>query len=102
MSTDPLGIFKRRILEEFLPPYCEHKKYSVAGFDDSLADIAPIDAEDCLRAIDAGLVVDDHKEGSFRAPLSGSKQYLFWEHERETNPRRITLWREPVISIACL
>ncbi len=38
--------------------------------------------------------------GRFRMPRSNAMEVLFWEHEKSITPRPITLWLEPVITIA--
>lgn len=62
--------------------------------------LSEADARDFMDAVDHGLVV--HEQGAFRAPCSRAKEYLFWEGASSVSPRRLTLWLEPVITIAGL
>lgn len=96
-----LDEFKRRVYSEWLEPYCDQRGYAHGGFvHESMDRLSEDDARHFMDAIDHGLVT--HKQGAFRAPCSRAKEYLFWEGARNTSPRRLTLWLEPVITIAGL
>jgi hypothetical protein len=93
--------FKDRLRREWLIPFCNKHGYSDEGFVVSSIDkVAETDARDFLTAIDDGLVV--HDNGVFTAPCSKATEQIFWQGEKTTSPRRITLWIEPIITIAGL
>lgn len=84
-----------------LNPFCTHRGYSSYEFvEGSLLRLGVHDASDFCAALDANLVV--HDKGTFRAALSKAKEQIFWEGRRKILPRRISLWLEPVITIAGL
>ena len=58
-----------------------------------------MDAQNFMRAIDQQIVTID-SGGRFTMPQSRATEVIFWEHERHMVPRKITLWLEPVITIA--
>jgi hypothetical protein len=101
--SDPVSEFKRRLTRSWLPTYChDHGRlYSEKGFRHESIDISPVDACDCMHAIDKGIVFDVGG-GRFRAARSTATEPLFWEGLRSTLPRPITLWREPVITFASI
>lgn len=53
-----------------------------------------------MRAVDGGLVSES--EGFFFAPRGAAKEQIFWQGERKSTPRPITLWVEPIITIGAL
>lgn len=96
-----LDQFRARLGPEWLNPFCSKRGFSTSGFvQSSVEKLSPIDAEDFIFAIDHGLV--EHDLGTFRTPLSKAKEQIFWEGPRDTDPRKITLWLEPIITIAGL
>lgn len=96
-----LDQFQARLDREWLEPFCTKRGFSTDGFvRESLQKLSPVDAEDFIYAIDQGLV--EHESGVFRTPLSKAKEQIFWEGPKDTNPRKITLWLEPIITIAAL
>lgn len=66
----------------------------------SLDKLVPEDARDFMHALDSGLV--NHHHGTFQTPLSKAKEQIFWEGARDSVPRKLTLWLEPIITIAGL
>lgn len=73
----------------------------MGGFVGASVDkLEPQDANDFMAALDSGVV--EHQNGTFLASRSFAKEQLFWEHGRDTVPRKITLWLEPVITVAGL
>jgi hypothetical protein len=93
--------FKCRLPQEWLIPFCKARGYSHEGFDGrTLGKVSPVDATDFMQAIDSGLV--HHRDGTFLAAQSKAKEQIFWEGAKGTTPRRITLWLEPIITIAGL
>ena len=86
-------------VDEWLPQFCAARGYAPAGFRRNAKAVSDIDADDFLRAIDSGIVtVDD--ANNFHAPMSKASEHIFWEHPRKTTPGPITLWIEPIITIA--
>lgn len=95
--------FSRRIAEEWLPAYCldSKRKYDVRGYRPSSNTVRAVDARDFLRAIDNGLVTD-LGGGRFSFPQSRATEVIFWEGAKAATPRPITIWLEPVITIAAI
>jgi hypothetical protein len=95
--------FWRRLREEWLPAYCNDPKrrYAIEGFDAGSKTVSEQDARDFLRAIDQKVVSVD-SGGRFRMPQSKTHEVLFWEHSTLISPRPITLWLEPIITIAAV
>ncbi|MCZ2406353.1 MAG: hypothetical protein LC097_06425 [Burkholderiales bacterium] len=102
-AIDPLAVFLGRIQDDWLPNYCADPKrnYSPAGFRSGSVKLAPVDAADCMRAIDAG-IVKDAGHGRFLAARGQATEPLFWEGSRLVSPRPITFWHEPAITFAAL
>jgi hypothetical protein len=89
--------------ESWLPAYCHDpaRRYDPSGFKGGLRSLSAHDAADFIYALDSGLV-RDIGGGRYRAPRSKATEVLFWEGPKTAIPRTITLWREPVITIAAL
>lgn len=106
----PSEAFEYRILNDLLPAFCNHphrsaKNYHVSGFKPNFSAIDDIDAENFLKAMDAGLVspVERRRRAPlYEAPQSRAGEQLFWEHDKNAIPRPLTLWIEPIITIATL
>jgi hypothetical protein len=103
---DPVGIkaiFSRRLLEEWLPTYCNDpkRKYLMMGYKPNSNKVTVQDARDFMRALDHGIVTDTGG-GRFRMPQSKAIEVIFWEGSKTTIPRPITLWMEPIITIAAI
>jgi hypothetical protein len=98
-----LETFRRRVVQEWLPVYCADpkKQYSPEGFKPGSLTISAMDARDCMRAIDGG-VVQPVAQGMYRAARGTATEPLFWEGSRKTTPRPITFWVEPAITFAAL
>lgn len=93
--------FRKRLREAWLIPFCSRHGYSDAGFvGESVDKLDPIDATDFLAAIDDELVV--HENGIFRAPCSKATEQIFWQWGTKQIPVKISLWREPIITMAGL
>lgn len=93
--------FRRRLIADWLVPYCAARGYSPEGFDDrGVAYLSANDARDFMQSIDCGLVV--HQIGFFSAPLSKGREQIFWPGAKASVPRRVTLWLEPIITIGAL
>jgi hypothetical protein len=100
---DVLELFETRVLTEWLPTFCgaPNRAYSIDGFrKTSIHSLEPYDAEWFMRALDLELVT--HCGGAFRAPLSTVSEQIFWQGLKSVEPRPVTLWHEPVITIGAL
>lgn len=98
---DAVGEFKRRLQQEWLVPFCLARGYTHAGFDGkAIGNLAAIDAADFMQAIDDSLI--SHKDGIFSAAQSKAKEQIFWQGARDSVPRKVTLWLEPIITMAGL
>jgi hypothetical protein len=102
-SEVALADFARRLGEIWLPTYCHDpmRRYDTLGFKGGLRSLTAHDAADFIYALDSGLVCDIGG-GRYRAPRSKATEVLFWEGSKTEKPRSITLWLEPVITIAAL
>lgn len=95
--------FTERVIGTWLPTYCHDPKrnYPLDGFRTSSIVVSEVDARDCIYAIERNVVVDQGG-GRYRAARSMAFEPLFWEGLRDSVPRPITLWLEPVITFAAL
>lgn len=98
----PSEAFKDRVLNDLLPAFCNDpaRNYDMAGFKANFYDVHEADAGAFLKALDGGLVQLDGN--MYRAPRSCAREQLFWEGPKKTSPRSITIWVEPIITIATL
>jgi hypothetical protein len=95
--------FWRRLKEDWLPAYCNDPKrrYETEGFSAGSKTVSEPDARDFLQATDHNVVSVDGG-GRFRMPQSKTHEVIFWEHSTVITPRPITLWLEPIITIAAV
>lgn len=95
--------FKARLHADWLPAFANDKKrnYGVDGFQQESIQVSEFDAANFLRAMDGGLV-RDCGGGRYQCARSKANEQLFWEGAKAKTPRPITLWLEPVITIATL
>src|SRR6266852_4840136 len=102
-SKGILTEFSHRLLNEWLPTYCDDPKrnYLKEGFKRDSIKVTSQDARDFIRAIDTKIVTDIGG-GRFRMPQSKANEVIFWEGSKAITPRRITLWLEPIITIAAM
>lgn len=102
-GMNDLARFTERVRHEWLLTYChdDRRNYDPLGFRDASIKVGALDARDCMRAIDEGMVLDEGG-GRFRAAQSSAREVLFWEGSRSKSPRAITLWIEPVITFAAI
>jgi hypothetical protein len=101
MTITATEVFQDRLLLDWLPSFCGKRGYSLDGFVRAgLEKLSERDAADFIDALDVGLVT--HNEGTFQSPMSKAREQIFWEGAKTANPRRITLWHEPIITIAVL
>lgn len=95
--------FQDRVLNDLLIVFSElpNRAWCREGFRRDWTKVSDLDALDFLRAMDASLV--EHVGGGlYRAPRSCAGEMFFWEGSKEPTPRTVTLWVEPVITVAVL
>jgi hypothetical protein len=99
----PIDIFKRRLNEEWLPAFChdEARRQSTEGFKATSINVSEFDAENFMRALD-GNIVKDSGGGRYRCNRSNAFEQLFWTGSKSTEPRSLTLWIEPIITIGTI
>lgn len=98
-----LEAFKQRVLTELLPQYCDDpsRGWGSDGFKPNWGRVSEVDAQDFLQGLDAGLVQHIGR-GQYLAKRSASKEQFFWEGQKHITPRPISLWLEPIITVAGL
>lgn len=98
-----LQAFQDRILNDFLPTFCNDPSrfWTADGFKADWHKISEVDAADFLRGID-GELIKHVGRGLYRAPRSHASEQFFWSGAKRKKPRPITLWVEPIITIAAL
>jgi len=96
-------LFRERVMDRLLPEFCDYpgRDWCRVGFQTNWPNVDDIDASNFIRAIDGGLV-EHLGGGNYRAPKSLAIESFFWEGPKKTVPRRLTLWIEPVITVATL
>ncbi|OHV77998.1 hypothetical protein [Ensifer sp. LCM 4579] len=96
------GVFKDLILNHLLPEFCNdpRRSYDLAGFRHNFGQVDDVDADNFMKALDAGLVKLDGR--LYRAPRSCAGEQFFWEHKKALKLRPITIWIEPIITVATL
>jgi hypothetical protein len=91
--------FNRLVLEQLLPQFCSYYAYDVTGFrSDALQRIGDHDAMWFLEALRTQTV--SFESPFFRSAQSGAKEQIFWQGEKSVSPRPITIWVEPIVTIA--
>jgi len=92
--------FRLRVIERLLPEFCRHYNCATTGFrEETLERIGEVDAHWFLQALESGAV--QRRDGAFfEAIKSKAKEMIFWHGAKLVSPRPITLWAEPVITIA--
>ena len=102
--TTTFQAFKDRIVGDLLPTFCDDpsRRWGCGGFKEDWKNITEKDAADFLLSLDAGLI--EHQGGGFyKAPKSlGAGEQFFWSGKKSVSPRPITLWVEPIITVAVL
>jgi hypothetical protein len=93
--------FEDRVLNDLLPAFCNARGWGLEGFRREWDRIGDRDAEDFLRGLDAGLV-EHVGRGLYRAPRSTASEQFFWSGRVNVEPRPVTLWAEPIITVAVL
>jgi hypothetical protein len=88
---------------DLLPTFCNDpsRGWGCEGFKEDWKDVTEKDAADFLLALDAGLI--EHRgRGLYRAPKSLASEQFFWSGKKSILPRPVTLWVEPIITVAVL
>lgn len=100
---DVIEEFKHRLLSDWLPTFCndERRRFQVEGFKPESIKVSAYDAYNFLRALDHNIITDTGG-GRYRMPQSKAFEQIFWEHEKKIFPRPLTLWLEPIITIAAI
>jgi hypothetical protein len=99
--TTTFQLFKDRILGDLLPTFCNHpsRGWGCEGFKEDWKNVSEKDAADFLLALDAGLI-EHQGRGLYRAPKSMASEQFFWSGKKSALPRPVTLWVEPIITVA--
>ncbi len=95
--------FRQLIIEHLLPEFCDdpQRDYSQTGFRKASIRVSDLDAANFTKAWHAGLI--EHKgRGLYRAARSRASEQFFWQGAKTETVRPITLWLEPVITVAAL
>jgi hypothetical protein len=95
--------FRELIIGTLLPEFCNDpsRGYGCDGFKADWSKVADKDAEDFLVAIELGLI--EHRgRGLYRAAKSTASEQFFSQGRRDISPRPVSLWVEPIITIAAL
>lgn len=102
MPTE-LENFTNQLHALWLPSFCldEKRKFDPAGFKNASIILSEFDAGNFLRAIDSGLVRDTGG-GRFQCLRSSAQEQIFWEGLKSVEPRPLTLWLEPVITMGTI
>lgn len=102
MQTE-LERFTRQLHDVWLPAFCsdEKRKFDPVGFKDASIRLAEFDASNFLRAIKSGLV-RDRGGGRYQSKRSSAQEQIFWEGLKSVEPRPLTLWLEPVITMGTI
>lgn len=99
MTEDPRTAFQSLVVEQLLPQFCSHYGYDIAGFKkETIERIGHYDAMWFLEALRTQAVT--YNKPFFLAPQSGAKEQIFWQAGQSKLPRPITIWVEPVVTIA--
>jgi hypothetical protein len=101
--TTTFQAFKDRILGDLLPTFCNHpsRGWGCEGFKEDWKNVSEKDAADFLLALDAGLI-EHQGRGLYQAPKSLASEQFFWSGKKSVLPRPVTLWVEPIITVAVL
>jgi len=90
-------------MNELLPEICDYpcSPWRREGFREDWSKVHDLDALDFIRGMEAGILRQLGK-GAYRAPRSLANEYFFWEGSKNIEPRPLTLWIEPIITVAAL
>ncbi|HET7708954.1 MAG TPA: hypothetical protein VFK50_05390 [Sphingomicrobium sp.] len=97
-------LFEAILYEELLPTFCSHPngQYQATAFRRESVCISEVDAFDFVRAWQAGLITPTEKPWLYRCAKSKASEQFFWSGAKQPPPQKITLWLEPVITVAAL
>lgn len=86
-----------------LPEFCNDptRNHPLSAFRPASLQVSDRDAVDFVRAWDAGLV-EHQGRGLYRAPRSAASEQFFWHGPKRDEGRTLTLWLEPIITVAAL
>ena len=86
-----------------LPQFCNDRSrgWGCEGFKEDWKKVTEKDAADFLLALDAGLI-EHQGRGLYQAPKSLASEQFFWSGRKSILPRPVTLWVEPIITVAAL
>lgn len=103
LIEDVLDEFKRRLFDEWLPAFChdEKRQFSTDGFNTNSIKVSAYDAYHFMRALDHNIVINIGG-GRYRMPQSKAQEQIFWTGAKGVTPRSLTLWIEPIITIAAM
>lgn len=95
--------FERLLYGRLLPEFCNDPKrrHPLSAFRTASVRVSDRDAVDFVRAWDAGLV-EHQGRGMYRAPRSAASEQFFWHGRKRDEGRTLTLWLEPIITVAAL
>lgn len=95
--------FRDRIRGTLLPQFSNDptRGWGCEGFKEDWSKITEKDAADFMLAMDACLV-EHLGRGLYRAPRSLASEQFFTSGRRNISPRPVTLWVEPIITVAAL
>ena len=102
MPTE-LENFTNQLHAVWLPAFCsdEKRKFDPIGFRDASITLTEFDASNFLRAIENGLVRDTGG-GRYKCQRSSAHEQIFWEGLKSVEPRPLTLWLEPIITVGTI
>jgi hypothetical protein len=101
--TTTFQVFKDRVMGDLLPTFCDDpsRGWGCKGFKEDWRNVTEKDAADFMRALDAGLI--EHRgRGRYKAKKSKGCEQFFWSGKKGVLPRPVTLWVEPIITVAAL
>lgn len=95
--------FTQQLHAIWLPTFCsdEKRNFDPVGFKAASIALAEFDASNFLRAIESGLVRDTGG-GRYRCQRSRAQEQIFWEGQKSVEPRPLTLWLEPIITMGTI
>ena len=95
--------FRDRIMGTLLPQFCndQSRGWGCEGFKEDWKKVTEKDAADFLLGLDACLV-EHVGRGLYMAPRRRASEQFFWSGKKNISPRPVTLWVEPIITVAVL
>lgn len=95
--------FNALLFHELIPEFCSDPSrcMDVVSFVSSSNRTTEADAEDFLRAWNAGLCVNQGR-GQYLIGQATVKEQFFWSGTKRAEGRPFTLWMEPIITVAAI